>query len=250
MADTKISAMTVASSVVAADIFPLVQSGANKSSTLTVLSAGVKLLPGGAGTAALPGLTVGATTVGLFSGGTGATEYLGLVANGVATLRVDAVGLRLQLGVSVAASDLLHVVGGAGGDILRCSSSLQTVGIKGAPISGYSLTLYPSSNTHLLMANGAGSASLTATSAGLLSIDPIGSAPQVKINGPAASVLSALNVTQNDDDEPFVDYNGTTAASAAKSLSSWTAGNTIQGFVRVAINGADFWMPYYNAPTS
>jgi len=100
------------------------------------------------------------------------------------------------------------------------------------------------------MANGAGSASLTATSAGLLSINPIGSAPQIKINGPAASVLSALNVTQNDDDEPFVDYNGTTAASAAKSLSSWTAGNTIQGFVRVAINGADFWMPYYNAPTS
>ena len=55
---------------------------------------------------------------------------------------------------------------------------------------------------------------------------------------------------QADLSEGFIDFLGTSAASAVGPISSWTTGATIQGFVRVEINGAAFWMPYYDAPTS
>ena len=57
-------------------------------------------------------------------------------------------------------------------------------------------------------------------------------------------------LTQAATTKGFVDYVGTTEAGATKSLTSWTAGNTIQGFVRIEINGTDYWMPFYDAPTS
>jgi hypothetical protein len=59
-----------------------------------------------------------------------------------------------------------------------------------------------------------------------------------------------LYLDQADVSEGFVDYVGTSAPSAVGPISSWTAGNSIQGFVRVEINGAAQWMPYYDAPTS
>ena len=64
------------------------------------------------------------------------------------------------------------------------------------------------------------------------------------------AAIPVLDLTQNDLSEGFVDYKGTSAASAVGPISSWTTGNTIQGFVRVEINGAAYWMPYYDAPTS
>jgi len=71
-----------------------------------------------------------------------------------------------------------------------------------------------------------------------------------QIYAPAGSNLEALLLTQGDDNEPFIKYSGTTEAGATKSLSSWTAGNTIQGFIRADVNGADVWIAYYDAPTS
>lgn len=73
---------------------------------------------------------------------------------------------------------------------------------------------------------------------------------QLEVNTATDIGVSAVAIQQDDDDEPFIDYAGTSAASSAKNISTWTAGNSIQGFVRVAINGSDYWMPYYNAPTS
>lgn len=61
---------------------------------------------------------------------------------------------------------------------------------------------------------------------------------------------SALRIDQNDADEPFINYDGSSAASAAANISTWTTGATLTGYVRVAINGTDYWMPYYTAPTS
>ena len=66
--------------------------------------------------------------------------------------------------------------------------------------------------------------------------------------------IPVLTVDQGDDSEGFFHFIGATAASAANPVSSWTAGNTIQGFVRVGVNGdataPDKWVPYYDAPTS
>lgn len=87
MADTKLSAMTELTSLSSTDQFyvtPLV-TGTRRDRRMTAanLATGIKALAGGAGTAGAVGLAVGAATVGLFSGGSGATEYLGLAANGV-----------------------------------------------------------------------------------------------------------------------------------------------------------------------
>jgi len=76
----------------------------------------------------------------------------------------------------------------------------------------------------------------------------------------ASSTTAALEVEQDGNVEvlaldqdytsaAFIDYQGTSAADATKSISSWTNA-TIAGFVKVEINGTAYWMPYYNAPTS
>ena len=64
------------------------------------------------------------------------------------------------------------------------------------------------------------------------------------------AAVPVLALDQADESEGFIDYLGTSAASATGPVSSWTTGNSIQGFVRVEINGAAYWMPYYDAPTS
>lgn len=63
------------------------------------------------------------------------------------------------------------------------------------------------------------------------------------------AAIPTLRLNQADISEGFVDFIGTSAASAAGPISSWTVA-TIAGYVRVEINGAAFWMPYYNAPTA
>jgi len=60
----------------------------------------------------------------------------------------------------------------------------------------------------------------------------------------------ALTIDQNDADQAFTDHQGTIAASAASNISSWTAGNSIQGFIKMEVNGSAVWMPYYDAPSS
>jgi hypothetical protein len=60
----------------------------------------------------------------------------------------------------------------------------------------------------------------------------------------------SLSIQQDDDDVAFIDFVGTSAASAAKSISSWTNGAALNGFVRVEINGTVKWIPYYTAPSS
>ena len=60
----------------------------------------------------------------------------------------------------------------------------------------------------------------------------------------------AITIDQNDVDQAFVDFQGTSAASVANNISSWTGGNSIQGFTRQEVNGAVVWMPFYDAPTA
>ncbi len=63
------------------------------------------------------------------------------------------------------------------------------------------------------------------------------------------AAIPALRLNQADISEGFVDFIGTSAASAAGPISSWTVA-TIAGYVRCEINGAAYWMAYYNAPTA
>jgi len=70
------------------------------------------------------------------------------------------------------------------------------------------------------------------------------------VTNSATGALSVLLLTQADDDEPFINYAGTTEAGVTKSLSSYATPGAVQGHVRVAINGTDYWMPYYAAPSA
>jgi hypothetical protein len=56
---------------------------------------------------------------------------------------------------------------------------------------------------------------------------------------------ACLELDQNDTDEPFIIFTGTTAADQTKSLSTDTSVGALTGHVRVNINGTDYWIAYY-----
>lgn len=86
----------------------------------------------------------------------------------------------------------------------------------------------------------------------------------VIFTGPSDNAKELVEFYQTDDNEPFVKYNGTTAADQTKSIStvngdgavegpknfSSSAGWAFEGMIRVDINGTDYWMPYYSADLS
>lgn len=113
MADTKLSAMTELTTLSATDqiyVTPLV-TGTRRDRRMTAanLASGVKLLAGSAGTAAAVGVSIGTTTVGLFSGGSGATEYVGFSANGATLGNWSATGLSVG-SASAATAKLLVTI--------------------------------------------------------------------------------------------------------------------------------------------
>jgi len=62
--------------------------------------------------------------------------------------------------------------------------------------------------------------------------------------------VDCLLLDQDDDSEAIVSIEATSAASTVNPVTSFTTGNTIQGFYRKKINGTDYWSPFYDAPTS
>ncbi|KKL17697.1 hypothetical protein LCGC14_2482960, partial [marine sediment metagenome] len=73
---------------------------------------------------------------------------------------------------------------------------------------------------------------------------------RLEISTGASEGKQAFTIDQNDADKAFIDFQGTSAANVANNITTWTAGNSIQGFTRQEINGTEYWMPYYDAPTS
>jgi hypothetical protein len=96
----------------------------------------------------------------------------------------------------------------------------------------------------------------------------------VNVSGPAAQLdvdqsaaagaIPVLRLDQGDDDVEFVNFVGTSAADQTKNIStvngdgsvegpknfSASAGWAFEGMIRVAVNGTDYWMPYYSADTA
>lgn len=66
----------------------------------------------------------------------------------------------------------------------------------------------------------------------------------------ATAAVAPLRLTQLDTDQEILAITATPAASSGATLSSWTTGGAVNGFIRVNINGTDKWVPYYTAPTS
>ena len=67
----------------------------------------------------------------------------------------------------------------------------------------------------------------------------------VEINQANSSgAIACLSLDQDDQDEPFIKFDGTTASDQSKSLSTDTSVGSLTGHIRVDINGTDFWIPY------
>lgn len=63
----------------------------------------------------------------------------------------------------------------------------------------------------------------------------------------AAGAISCLNLDQDDVDEDFIYFEGTSAGDSTKSLSSSTGTTGAkQGAIRVSINGTDRWIRFYD----
>ena len=68
----------------------------------------------------------------------------------------------------------------------------------------------------------------------------------VEINQANSSgAIACLALDQDDLDEPFIKFDGTTASDQSKSLSTDTSVGSLTGHIRVDINGTDYWIPYY-----
>lgn len=86
----------------------------------------------------------------------------------------------------------------------------------------------------------------------------------LELNSSSSCATPTLTLDQDDVDEPFIDFDGTSAADQTKNIStvngdgsvegpknfSSSAGWQFEGMVKVEVNGTDYWMPYYSADTS
>jgi len=68
----------------------------------------------------------------------------------------------------------------------------------------------------------------------------------VEINQASTTAGTAcLSLDQDDVDQEFIKFDGTTASDQSSSLTTDTSVGSITGHIRVNINGTDFWIAYY-----
>ena len=68
----------------------------------------------------------------------------------------------------------------------------------------------------------------------------------VTINQASTSAaIACLTLDQDDTDQEFIRFDGTSASDQTKSLTTDTSVGSLTGHIRVNINGTDFWIPYY-----
>lgn len=65
-----------------------------------------------------------------------------------------------------------------------------------------------------------------------------------------SAAIPVLILDQADLSEGFINYIGTSAASAVGPISTWTGGAAIEGYYAVEINGVRKWTPYCADPTA
>ena len=68
----------------------------------------------------------------------------------------------------------------------------------------------------------------------------------VEINQSNSSgAIACLSLDQDDTDQEFIKFEGTTASDQTASLTTDTSVGALTGHIRVNINGTDFWLAYY-----
>ena len=56
----------------------------------------------------------------------------------------------------------------------------------------------------------------------------------------------AVYLKQDDSDQAFIDYEGTTGSGDTYNLNTNTASRTLGGWIMIEINGTKKWIPYYS----
>ena len=68
----------------------------------------------------------------------------------------------------------------------------------------------------------------------------------VAVNSATSALhIACLSLDQDDTDQEFIKFDGTTATDQSASLTTDTTVGAITGHIRVNVNGTDFWIPYY-----
>ena len=73
---------------------------------------------------------------------------------------------------------------------------------------------------------------------------PAGAAVEIN-QANSSGAIACLALDQDDVDEPFIKFDGTTASDQSKSLSTDTSVGSLTGHIRIDVNGTDYWIPYY-----
>jgi len=66
----------------------------------------------------------------------------------------------------------------------------------------------------------------------------------IKQDGTSAAI-ACLTLDQDDTDQEFIRFDGTTASDQTASLTTDTSVGALTGHIRVNINGTDYWIPFY-----
>ena len=74
--------------------------------------------------------------------------------------------------------------------------------------------------------------------------DPAGAMVEINQSSTTAAI-ACLSLDQDDTDEPFIKFDGTTASDQSSSLTTDTSVGSLTGHIRVDVGGTDFWIPYY-----
>jgi len=61
----------------------------------------------------------------------------------------------------------------------------------------------------------------------------------------STGAIACLELDQDDQDQEFIKFDGTSASDQTKSLTTDTSVGSLTGHIRVNVNGTDYWIPFY-----